>query len=58
MSLDYKYDIQVMAEEAAERDGKDYFSLSQVEQINYYEGAHAAWIEFQQRSAELRGEDR
>lgn len=42
---DYKYDMQLLAEEATERDGKDYFSLSSDEQCAYYERGMRAWKE-------------
>ncbi len=48
MSGDYKYEIQLIAEELAEeRYGKDFYDLSQDEQYTVFTEAQKQWVERQ-----------
>lgn len=56
---DYKWEMQMRAEELAENDGKDYFALSTDEQCQYFERGMEAWREAQLDAADrLRKERR
>jgi len=51
---DYKYEMQLLAEEAAEEQhGKDFYSLSQAEQDRIYKRAMLDWHDKQAERAEL-----
>ena len=54
---DYKYEMQMLAEEAAEEQhGKDFYSLSQAEQDRIYKRAMLDWHDKQVSRAELLDE--
>jgi hypothetical protein len=51
---DYKYEMQLLAEEKAEElHGKDFYSLSQAEQDRIYKRAMQDWHDKQASRAEL-----
>ena len=55
---DYKYEMQMLAEETAEEVyGKGFYELSQEEQYRVFRGAEEDWVEKMQGSADGR-EDR
>ena len=57
--MDYKYEIQMLAEEKAEEiHGTDFYSLSQDKQNRIYQQSSVSWLEKQYAKAELMGEDR
>ena len=54
---DYKYEMQMLAEETAEEVyGKDFYELSQEEQYRVFRGAGEEWVEKMAGSADGREE--
>jgi hypothetical protein len=50
---DYKYEMQRIAEEAAERDGHDFYALPLDQQIWYFGCASTEWAERRMQAADL-----
>ena len=54
MARDYKYEIQMIAEEVAERDfGHEFYDLPDETQYEIFRGAEEAWAEKAQQEADL-----
>jgi len=54
---DYKYEMQMLAEETAEEVyGKDFYELSREEQYRVFRGAGEEWVEKMAGSADGREE--
>ena len=53
MTGDYKYEMQMIAEEAAEEMGLDYWSLTLDQQCDLYSKASREWVERKLGQADL-----
>lgn len=53
MRGDYKYEMQMRAEELADEMGVDYYDLPQNKQYELYEQAREGWIEARLAQADL-----
>lgn len=52
MIRDYKYEMQLAAEQLAERDGLDYFALPVDRRSSYFQSGYEAWTDRQMAAAD------